>query len=740
MRRHFFISTLFFGAAVANAQFTPNDSTIHSLNEVTVLSTRMGNQAALSHKVLSESELQTANNGVNLPFLLGKTPSLVITSDDGLGIGYTYFRVRGTDHTRINMTVNGVPLNDSESQTVFWVNMTDFAANLSSVDVQRGVGASTNGAAAFGASVNMQTAKTAANPYATVAFNGGMYNTFRENVQIGTGVLPSGLAFDAHFSKVNSDGYLERAFSDLYSYYGAVSYFKGNSLLKLLVFGGKEQSYQAWDGIDAKTLASNPRYNPAGKYKDDNGNEAFYDNHTDNYAQQNAQLHFSHLFNSRWNLNAALHYTHGAGYYESYKTNAKFSAYELTPSSFVNADGETVKRSDLVRRKQLDNDFYGITAAANYNNAGKLALTFGGAANSYEGDHFGNVLWLRNYLLPVAKDFEYYRNTGKKFDANVYAKGIYNFTKAFSASADVQYRRVNYAISGKNDEGLDKLDIDQKYNFFNPKAGIAYTTNGHSAYATVAIANREPARNNFTESGMHDIPLTERLFDYEIGYNFAHKRFSLGANIYFMDYNNQLVLTGKYSETGAYLTKNVKDSYRAGVELVGGVQILKWLRWDGNLTLSQNKILDFTDWVDDWTSGDQEEINYGKTNISFSPNTTASSTFGLAYKGLSADIHTLAVGKQYLDNTGSDAAMLKAYSVTNVVLAYSVPVKLAKTLTFKLMVNNVFDAHYASNGGAYGYFEDANSEGKFAAKDQKYTPWFYAQAGINVHGGIVINL
>ncbi|MDR1543566.1 MAG: TonB-dependent receptor [Prevotellaceae bacterium] len=744
-----------FQISILNAQIDTIPA--QNLEEIVVISTRPINQN-LSAKSVDNQTLQTQNNGSNLPFLLTSTPSLVVTSDDGLGVGYTCFRIRGTDHTRINMTVNGVPLNDSESQTVFWVNMTDFASSLNNVQVQRGVGTSTNGTA-FGASVNMQTDKTPDKPFASLAFNGGMYGTFRETAKIGTGLLPSGFAFDARFSKVNSNGYLERAKSDLYSYHASAAYFHRNTMVKLLIFGGKEKTYMAWDGIDSATLASNPRFNPAGAdwLQDKDGQDSvitgFYKNQTDNYAQQNAQLHFAHQFNNHWNISAALHFTYGNGYYEQWKDNAKFSAYGL--QNFVNENSETIKRSDLVRRKNLENYFYGGVFSVNYKNE-KLNAILGGAANNYNGAHFGNVLWLKNYPLPLEKDFEYYRNNAEKFDANVYLKASYEILKGLSIFADLQYRHINYKINGINDEDLDSIPINKKFHFFNPKAGINYSKFGHNAYFTFAVANREPTRKNYTEAGIHDIPKPETLFDYELGYNynFPKKIFFVGVNLYFMNYKNQLVLTGKYSDTGAALTQNVKKSYRAGIEIIGGVLITEWLRWNLNVTLSQNKILNFTDWVDDWYADwdntqvieneGQVEVNYGKTDISFSPNIIAGSLFSVDIKGFSANLQTLFVGKQYLDNTQNKSAMLKPYSVTNLVLAYSLfcgksAINRAPTVVFKIMANNLLNMRYASNGGANSYFKGADANGNFLPQNQKYLAWYYAQAGVNIHGGIEVN-
>ena len=756
-----------------------NDSTEtqHAdLEEITITSTRINNSGTLAKQEIKSEDLQLTNTGVNLPFLLQMTPSLVATSDDGLGIGYTYFRIRGTDHTRINTTVNGVPLNDSESQTVFWVNMTDIASSTNSVEVQRGVGTSTNGAAAFGASVNMQTSKATSAPYAQLSFNGGMYNTFREEAKIGTGIMSNGFAFDARVSKVNSDGYLERAYSDLLSYYASGAWYGDQTMVKLLFFGGNETTYMAWDGVSADDLKTNRRYNPAGQYIDDEGNIAYYDNQTDNYAQQHVQLHATHKFNANWDLNAALHYTHGAGYYEQYKCDAKFSAYGL--DNYINDAGEEIKRSDLVRQKHLGNHFYGGVAAINYRNS-QVQASLGGGANNYNGNHWGNVIWIRSapqisQLSTLNSQLsEYYRSRGDKFDANVYIKANWEITQGLNLYGDLQYRHIDYKIKGINDEDLSELDVHKTYNFFNPKAGISYVNQGHTGYFNFAVANREPSRANFTEAGVNDIPLPERLYDYEFGYQYLHRRFGAGANFYFMDYYNQLVLTGQYSDVGAYLTKNVDRSYRMGVELTAGVEITKWLRWDVNATLSMNKIINFSDWADDWYAdwddpvvaehGGQVLVNYGTTNISFSPNVIAGSNIQFDYKGFQANLLTNYVGKQYLDNTNNRNAMLDDYCVSNLRLAYTLncpPVLGAraqraegvnsslhtphssffiKSISFHILLNNLFNTRYESNGGVYGYFEGADANGNYLPENQKHTPWYYAQAGINVHAGFTIN-
>lgn len=703
------------------------------LEAVSVISTRSQASNSLSASNIKAEKLSEQNIGQNLPFLLSTMPSTVATSDDGLGIGYTYFRIRGTDHTRVNMTVNGVPLNDSESQTVFWVNMTDFASSLSDIQVQRGVGTSTNGSAAFGASVNMQTDKVAKSPYATLGFNGGMYNTFREIAKVGTGLMPSGFSFDAKFSKVNSDGYLERAFSDLYSYSASASYFSEKSMVKLLWFGGKEKTYMAWDGVSKEQMQQNHRFNPAGADYDNSGNiVGYYDNQTDNYQQNHLQLHFSHTFLPDLSMNLALHYTQGSGYYEQLKDNAKLSKYNLPEVAGI-------KKCDIIRQKHLDNHFYGGTWSLNFTPK-RYQIYFGGAVNNYIGDHFGKVLFARNYPLEV-KDFEYYRGQGRKLDANTYLKAHCSPIKPLSLQVDLQYRFVDYTIDGINDEDLKPIFINRKYHFFNPKAGIYFAEKSHNAYFTFAVANREPARSNFTESGEKEAPTPERLFDFELGYNYATNRFSVGANIYFMQYKNQLVLTGKYSDVGAYLTKNVKDSYRRGIEIMGGVQILHWMRLDANLTLSQNKILNFTDWFDVYDANgewvDNVEVEIGKTDISFSPSIMANAILGFDYKGFEADLQSSFVGRQFLDNTMNADASLPAYNQTNLRLAYSMPIRqVVRNITFSVQANNIFNSLFASNGGSYSAFYGTT---EFKKQNLTPTPWFYAQAGFNIHAGVKVD-
>jgi len=691
-----------------------------------------------THKKLSGEALNRENTGQNLPYLLQTTPSLIATSDDGLGVGYTYFRVRGTDHTRINMTVNDVPLNDAESQTVFWVNMTDMSSSLSSLNIQRGVGTSTNGSASFGASINMKTLPTqqmlndSSIAHVKLLFNGGMYNTFREMISAQI-QLPRRIRIEARLSKVNSDGYLYRASSDLFSYHGSIGYYGQNTNLTLSAFGGSEKTYMAWDGVTAENLLTDRRYNPAGEYTDKDGNTVYYPNQNDNYRQQHFQLRLNQRLAPQWSLNATLHYTHGNGYYEQMKEDKKYSDFGLEDLKLT--DSTSIERSNFIRYKHLNNHYYGGVVNVNFR-SNPADMTIGASGNHYLGEHWGLVT---DDLYGTATVQEFYRSRGNKAEANVYAKAnwrpIYGTYRTLTIYGDFQYRYIHYRINGINDEDLQPLDIVRNYHFFNPKAGITYEDHGHQVYFNFAIANREPSRKNFTEAGEHDIPRPERLYDYELGYTYSGKQWRAGVNLYYMDYKNQLVLTGKYSDTGVYLTRNVDKSYRMGIELTGAWHPTSWFDWEANLTLSRNIIPDYSDWVTTydakWKELPQQEVNFGEVTIAFSPSVIFSNTFAFSYAGFRADIQTLAVSKQYLDNTNSEEAILKPYTVTNMTLHYTLPLpKKWPEITLMAQANNLFNSAYESNGGNWMcQFEDGS---------RYYSPWYYAQAGINVHAGFCV--
>lgn len=694
------------------------------LDEVVVTAITASKETPVAYTNVSKEEVGKRNFGKDIPHLLSQTPSVIVTSDAGTGIGYTGFRVRGTDANRINITVNGVPVNDSESHTVFWVNMPDFASSVENVQIQRGAGTSTNGAAAFGATVSMQTLGLQSKPYAEVSSSAGSFNTFKNTFMGGTGLINNHFVFDARYTKISSDGFIDRASANMDSYYASAAYYGQTTKLKFQTFGSSEKTYQAWTGIPSYMLDENRTYNPCGEYVE-NGETKYYDNQTDNYNQQHYHLMLTQLLGNGWDLNATLHYTRGKGYYEDYKADAKFSSYKLP--SFIDAEGQEVKRSDLVRRKWLDNHFYGVVANTTYT-ADRLQLTMGAAASRYNGDHYGKVIWAKNAQnLPV--DHEYYRSKGDKTDYNAFAKANIHLLDGLNGYIDLQYRGIHYTIKGEDDKA-GMLDITKNYNFFNPKVGLNYTINEkHSTYASFAVANREPNRNNFTEAAANERPTHETLYDYEAGYKFASSIFQAGVNMYFMDYTNQLILTGKISEIGEALTSNIKDSYRMGIELSAAVQPLSWLHWSGNATFSRNRIKNFTEFVDDWDTGEQREQHLGDVNIAFSPDVIANSNFTFIYKNFDASFMSTYVGKQYIDNTSSNDRKINPYFVNNLQLGYTFKPSFMKEIRVDFAVNNIFNAKYETNAWVYSYYEGGERK-----KDDGY----FTQAGTNVMGRVVL--
>jgi len=726
---------------------------MHQLEDLEVSVARV-QQTTLNTATIKTEALNKDNTGQNLPYLLTTTPGLQVTSDDGLGVGYTYFRIRGTDHTRINMTVNEVPLNDAESQTVFWVNMTDMSSSISQMDVQRGVGTSTSGSA-FGASLNMQTNMLDSISRLSIAFNGGMYNTFREMVSAHASIS-NRWKMNARFTKVNSDGFLYRTASDLYSYYGDIGWYGKKTQVILRAFGGAEKTGMGWEGVDYNTAyginGADRRYNPAGEYSvtgsDGNDSTVYYPNQTDNYSQQHGQLTINHRFTPQWSLTTTLHYTHGSGYYEQYKKK-KYSYWGLTDPTLVSDPGS---KSYGMYQKWLNNHYAGFMVSGKYMSE-PVDVQIGAAGSNYIGQHWGILDYLaKPTLVQLPIHYEYYRNRANKIDVNTYAKAnwrvINRGKEKLAIYGDFQYRYVRYSRNGINDENMEDLPLTVNYHFFNPKAGLTYQNGGHVLSASFAIANRDPSRNNYKENVQYDagtgtwtgLPKAETLYDYELGYQYTHPRVQAGVNLYFMDYDNQLVLTGEYNDIGVMKTVNVKNSYRMGAELTVGVKITDWFKWEGNMVVSRNKILNYKQYIDLYD--DQDNWNWigtdsvvGTVTIAFSPTITAMSLFTFEYKGFVGTIQTNVVSRQYLDNTMDVNAMLKAYTTTNVNLQYNLPMRSwfrtrrgVPEVKLLCQLNNIFHAKYASNGGA-----DAS---RFA--DGSRCTWYYAQAGINVHGGFVV--
>ncbi|MDR1407044.1 MAG: TonB-dependent receptor [Tannerella sp.] len=692
-------------------------SKVYQLNEIVVSAIAAKKETPVAFQNMSGRELDARNTGQSMPFLFAGTPSVTLTSDGGNGVGYVNFRVRGTDANRINFTVDGVPVNDSESHGVFWVNMPDFASSVGQVQIQRGAGTSTGGAAAFGATVAMQTRRPSLEPFAEAVSSAGSFGTFTSTLTGGTGLLREHFVFDARYSNVRTDGYVERARVDMNSYYASAAYYHRETMLKFQTFGSSEVSYQAWNGVDAAMLKTNRRYNSCGAY-DDDGVARFYDNQTDNYWQHHYHLLATRRFGERLDMNATLHYTDGKGYYEDYREDARYADYKLP-------DGD-LARTDLVRRKWLRNDFYGALLRLNYTGR-RMQATAGASVNNYAGDHFGRVIWVRTAALLPQPDREYYRNRGEKRDVSAYARASYRFAEAFSAYADMQYRGIDYRISGSDDKAGDHVRVHRTFPFFNPKAGLSFSRHGHDAYASFAVAHREPNRDNFTENGPSAQPTFETLNDWEAGYSYAASRFRAGLNIYYMDYDNQLILTGKISEIGEALTSNIKDSYRAGIEITAGVKITRTLRWEGNATLSRNKIHRFTEYVDtydaDWNDLPQTENYLGTTDIAFSPDMMANSRFDFELKGFSATFSSSYVGRQYMDNTSSRARSLDPFFVSNLRAGYTFRPSFIREIAVDAFIRNLFGESYETNGWVWSYILDGKR-----MQDAGY----FAQAAANV--------
>lgn len=684
-----------------------------AVDEVVVSATRANQKSAIAYTDISRQYLDKLNLGQDIPQLLNFTPSIVTTSDAGAGVGYTGIRIRGSDATRVNMTLNGIPYNDAESQGTFFVNMPDFASSVSTVQIQRGVGSSTNGAGAFGASINIQTNQLQTKPYAETNLSAGSFGTYKLNVLAGTGLINNHFVLDARLSKIYSNGYVDRAFSDLKSFYLSGGYYTKKSFFRLNIFSGIEQTYQSWGGVPENLLKTNRTYNPY-----------TYENETDNYQQDNYQLITSHELSRNWRLNVSGFYTKGRGYYEQYRPNDRYSNYGLPD---VTIGDSTITRTDIIRRRWLDNDFYGSVFSLDYTSYNKLTAYIGGGWNEYKGGHFGEIVWARIAGNTNIRQ-RYYNDDATKRDANLYAKAYYQFTPTLNAFADLQIRRIDYSFLGFNSQ-LQNVQQDANLTFFNPKAGATYTINDENTlYASVSVAHREPNRDDYTQSTPESRPRAERLIDYEAGYKLQRQRVSFTANAYFMNYRNQLVLSGQLNDVGAYNRVNVPRSYRAGIELESALQLAKKLRWNVNATFSRNRIQNFTEYLDNFDNESQESRQYTTTDISFSPNVIGGSqVLFTAAKGLELGLLSKYVGKQYLDNTSNESRKLNPYFTNDIRVIYSLKPHFAQELTFTLLFNNVFNELYESNGYTYAYI----SEGRVQADNG-----YYPQAGRNFLAGV----
>ncbi|MBC7653166.1 MAG: TonB-dependent receptor [Oligoflexus sp.] len=660
-------------------------------DEVIVNATRAAANSATTFKNLSKSDLEKNNFGQDLPYLLDQTPNVVTFSDAGAGVGYTGIRIRGSDGTRINVTVNGIPLNDAESQGSFFINLPDFVSSVDNIQIQRGVGTSTNGAGAFGGSLNIQTNTLNDQAYAEVNTSGGSYNTLKNTVNVGTGLINGKFSFDGRLSRIVSDGYIDRASSDLKSFFLSGAYYGKTSLLRLNVFSGKEKTYQAWNGIPEDKLETDRRFN-----------QFTYDDQTDNYQQDHYQLLYSKSFNSQLSFNGALHYTYGRGYYEEFKKDQTLYDYKINN---VSLGGSTITNSDLIRRRWLANDFYGLTYSLRYQPSSKFDFTLGGAYNQYDGDHYGEVIW-SEFAQDSKIRQRYYFDNGFKTDFNVFGKATVQLDK-ISLFGDLQYRNISYDFLGF-DRNKNNVAQNANLNFFNPKVGLTYQIDQESNfYASFSVANKEPNRDDFTESTPDSRPRPERLNDVEAGYRIKKPTFNIGANIYSMNYKDQLVLTGQVNDVGSYIRSNVADSYRNGIELDATFAVLPRLSWGITSAFSQNKVKNFDEFIDDYDNGGQVKNTYSKTDLAFSPNFVGGST--LSFKPTKVSEIALIskyVGQQFLDNTSNDKRKLDAFFVNNLRLSYDFKLKNIKNLGVGLLVNNIFNEFYESNGYTFSYISN----------------------------------
>ena len=687
------------------SQGTPNDTTkVTTLKEVTVSSVRAKDKNPITFTNVSKEEIAPRNLGQDIPVLLQYLPSVVSTTDAGNGIGYTYMRVRGSDGSRINVTLNGIPFNDSESQGTFFVNLPDFASSLESVQLQRGVGTSTNGAGAFGASLNMATKSYQEKAYAEIANSLGSFNTRKHTLSFGTG-LHNNFELNGRISNISSDGFIDRASSDMFGYFFNANYVKESTLVKFMAFGGKEKTYQAWYGIeDPEKLINDRTFNPAGMYFDENGNMQFYDDETDNYWQNHFQLHWTEKWSENWISNAALHYTLGKGYFEQYREDEDLSDYNLPAFN-----GNLI--SDLVRKRWLDNDFFGATFSLNYRNE-KTDLLFGGAANRYLGLHYGEVVWTQNYIPAPNR---YYDNFGNKDDVNFYTKASYNVTNKLNLFADLQYRMVFYeATSFRFD------DVNDTFRFFNPKAGLNFQLDDKNGfYGYFGIGNKEPRRDDYENGATKP----ERLFDYELGWKYNTKKVKLYANAFYMRYNNQLVMTGALNDVGSPIFTNSGKSYRLGLEVESTIVLTDKLILNPNITLSQNKNEDF------YFQRDGVVQDLGNTNIAYSPSIVSGNRLSyLPVKGLQLSLLSKFVGEQFMGNIDSENSILDSYFVNDFNASYDWQInKGIKSIVFSALVNNIFNLEYESNGYFYTYDDTWSGPTPVTIEGAG----FYPQAGIN---------
>jgi len=690
------IAILIIAAIVGNAVFgQTKDSTKRDsfllLEPVEIKAIRAGENSPFTKTNLTKKQIEKVNLGQDLPFILNQTPSVVVNSDAGNGVGYTGIRIRGSDASRINVTLNGVPFNDAESQGTFFVDLPDFSSSVGSIQVQRGVGTSSNGAGAFGASINISTNEVNLKPYAEFNNSYGSFNTWKNTIKVGSGLVGDHFTMDLRLSKISSDGYIDRASSDLRSFYFSTAYIGEKSSLRFNMFSGKEKTYQAWYGVSEADLKTNRTINYAGMERPGEP----YDNETDNYKQDHYQLFFNQELTSRLKFSAGLFYIKGKGYYEQYKADQAYADYGL-PEPVYGTD--TITNTDLVRQLWLDNDFYGSTFSLQYK-TDKSQFTFGGGWNRYVGNHYGDVVWAEKGLALPGR---WYDLDANKNDLTVYFKQQTKISSLVSVFYDLQYRGVKYNLYGFQDN--PGIIINNNYNFFNPKAGLSFQKNEWSGYLSYSRGQKEPNREDF-EAGIDQLPKPEKLNDLELGIEKRNDKYNVGITGYYMHYEDQLVLTGKINDVGAYTRTNIPKSYRAGVEMVAAAKITSWLNAAANFSVSKNKVIDFIEYIDDYDNGGQQTNQYSKTDIAFSPNMVGGATINfIPLKNAELSLISKYVGKQYLDNTQNETRKLNAYYTQDARFIYTISKGCLKELNIILQANNIFDKKYEPNGYTFSYY------------------------------------
>ncbi len=725
MKNLFAILCLFACVVTAYSQEKEQDSTkTEKLDEVLVKAVRVDAKSPITHTNVTKKEIAKRNLGQDIPILLNFLPSVVTTSDAGAGVGYTGIRVRGVSSQSTNVTINGIPYNDAESLGTFWVNLGDFASSVESLQLQRGVGTSTNGSGAFGASINVLTDAVSKESTGEISNSFGSFNTRKHTVKFSTGLMKDHFEIAGRLSNITSDGYIDRASTDLKSYFLQGSYVDDNTLIKAVMFGGSEVTYQSWFGIDAETLANDRTFNPAGQYTDDDGNIQFYDREVDDYMQDHYQLHWNQRYNSQWSTTIGLNYTYGRGFFEQFREDDDFETYgfeELT------VNGETVNTTDLVRRRWLDNDFYVINASANYKN-NNLDLIFGTSFSHYDGDHFGEVIWAEFASQSDIRD-RYYEGNGKKNDFSVFSKANYRLNDRIKLYGDLQVRNVNYETSGIN-SNLTEFLVDENYTFFNPKVGITYELNDRNdLYFSYARANREPSRDDFENNPTVE---PEQLNDFEFGWRHKKGNFSFNANFYAMLYNEQLVLTGNIDNVGNPIRTNSGESYRLGLELEAVIPVTPKLTLQPNATISTNRnretIIPF----------DGELVNLGATDIAFSPELIAANAIVFQpVENFQVSLLSKFVGEQFMSNTEAELSRLDSFFVNDLNLTYTIkPKSIFDSVVFTGLINNIFNEKYVSNGYYFTFDDDFSNPGTITTVEGA---GFYPQATTNFLVGLTLN-